>query len=213
MAESSELNDPALVPASVVRDEVVSAVLEFLEASLHQILHSRSIYSSALFERRRLYSTVVQAARHPGLVKYIQGVIQSLKGALLASELDKVVIALNTDQGTLVEQFVFDMPMVLVNMSSEDVAELEPLFRSTLLKLQNCSALLEPIPAGCTFEIWAECQSGDPLPAQAWVQQQPPECEHRIIPIKSGHLTSGHLDLQVKSTSNGRLASSSIMVH
>ena len=79
MAEPSELNDPALVPASVVREEVVSAVLEFLEAALHQILQTRSIYSTALFERRRLYSTVVHAARHPGLIKYIQGVMQSLR--------------------------------------------------------------------------------------------------------------------------------------
>ncbi len=51
--------------------------------------------------------------------------------------------------------------------------------------------------AGCSFEIWAECLSSDPLPAQAWVQQQPPDGERRIVPIKSGHLTSGHLDLQV----------------
>ena len=79
MAEIAQLVDAASLPSSVVREEVVSALLEFLEASVHQILHSRSLYSSSLFERRRLYSTVVQAARHPGLVKYIQGVIQSLK--------------------------------------------------------------------------------------------------------------------------------------
>lgn len=134
MAEVAQL-DAASLPSSVVREEVVSALLEFLEASVHQILHSRSLYSVSLFERRRLYGTVVQAARHPGLVKYIQGVIQSVKvrpgyeeaavlervrlnrlfsqaqGALLASELDKLVIALNTDRGEVVEQFVFDMPV------------------------------------------------------------------------------------------------------
>ena len=97
------------------------------------------------------------------------------QGALLASELDKLVIAINTDRGVVVEQFVFDMPvsaqvpgcillafmalehiclqMMLTSMSPVDISELEPLFRSALLKLQNCAALLEPIPSGGSIQL------------------------------------------------------------
>ena len=45
------------------------------------------------------------------------------------------------------------MQVVLLNMSAEDIPELEPLFRSALLKLQNCSALLDPLPPGESLSI------------------------------------------------------------
>ena len=119
-----------------LQDDVVSVVLEFLEACIHQILHSRALYQPELFERRRLYDTVVRSARHPGLVKYIHTVTESmrvsqlqtpqemladchsalhcesdLQSALLKNELDKVVVALLNDKHIVVEQFVFDMPV------------------------------------------------------------------------------------------------------
>ena len=103
--------------------------------------------------------------------------LDKLQEALLADELVKVIVALMTAKGESVEQFVFEisvslhfqlfqlsMPtlstfahevvtlqMTRSQMTVADLSELEPLLKSALLRLQNCAAVLDPIPAGgCT---------------------------------------------------------------
>lgn len=56
----------------------------FLEATVHEILHLRSIYSQELFTRHRLYSVMVRKSRHPQLNEYIRSVVQSMQARLLA---------------------------------------------------------------------------------------------------------------------------------
>jgi hypothetical protein len=60
-------------------DLVLDLCLEFLQAFIHQALYQREIYSSSLFERRRLYGIVIRRARHPELAQYIQEIVASLK--------------------------------------------------------------------------------------------------------------------------------------
>lgn len=60
-------------------DQLVSAVLEFLEAAIHTVLKSRNVYSPSLFENRRLYGISVSQCRHPGVCSYIGTVLANLK--------------------------------------------------------------------------------------------------------------------------------------
>ncbi len=57
----------------------------FLEATVHEILHLRSIYSQELFTRHRLYSVMVRKSRHPQLNEYIRSVVQSMQARPLPS--------------------------------------------------------------------------------------------------------------------------------
>lgn len=58
---------------------LVDVLLEFIEAFIHQVIHLRSIYPPAAFERQKLYGIAVQKARHPELVEYIHQVVHGLK--------------------------------------------------------------------------------------------------------------------------------------
>ncbi len=51
----------------------------FVEATVHEILHQRGVYSSELFTRHRLYGIMVRKARHPQLNDHIHSVVQSLQ--------------------------------------------------------------------------------------------------------------------------------------
>ena len=57
----------------------------FLEATVHEILHLRKIYSQELFTRHRLYSVMVRKSRHPQLNDYIHSIVQSLQACFALS--------------------------------------------------------------------------------------------------------------------------------
>lgn len=57
----------------------------FLEATVHEILHLRKIYSQDLFTRHRLYSVMVRKSRHPQLNDYIHHIVHSLQARFLLS--------------------------------------------------------------------------------------------------------------------------------
>lgn len=59
------------------------AILEFLDAFVHQVLFTRELYSATLFQRKRLYGIAVRRARHPELCDYIADVVRSLKASIL----------------------------------------------------------------------------------------------------------------------------------
>lgn len=83
---NGSLNPPRQLPVHFLHlrpmsigDQLVSAVLEFLEAAIHTVLKSRNVYSPSLFENRRLYGISVSQCRHPGVCSYIGTVLANLK--------------------------------------------------------------------------------------------------------------------------------------
>jgi hypothetical protein len=71
------------LPSMSHGEQLVSAVLEFLEAAIHTVLKSRNIYSPSLFENRRLYGISVSQCRHPGVCSYIGTVLGNLRVGVL----------------------------------------------------------------------------------------------------------------------------------
>ncbi len=70
---------PAPPLAAAANTSLVDALLEFLEAFIHQVLFVREIYSPELFERQRLYGIAVRRARHPELAAYIASAVAGLR--------------------------------------------------------------------------------------------------------------------------------------
>lgn len=60
-------------------EDIEAALCEFIEATVHEVLHLRGIYSPDLFQRQRLYNIAVRKSRHPKLNDYIHGVVQSIR--------------------------------------------------------------------------------------------------------------------------------------
>eukprot|EP00877_Chromochloris_zofingiensis_P004296 jgi/Chrzof1/13868/Cz08g15180.t1 len=65
---------------SSLAHQLVDAVCEFLEAAVHTTLWARSLYSTELFERQKLYGIIIRKCRHPEVCSYIASVLSNLKG-------------------------------------------------------------------------------------------------------------------------------------
>ncbi len=59
--------------------DIENCLCDFIEATVHEVLHLRGIYSAELFQRQRLFNIAVRKSRHPKLTDYIHGVVQSIR--------------------------------------------------------------------------------------------------------------------------------------
>ncbi len=60
-------------------EDIEHCLCDFIEATVHEVLHLRGIYSPELFARQRLFNIAVRKSRHPKLTDYIHGVVQSIR--------------------------------------------------------------------------------------------------------------------------------------
>lgn len=60
-------------------EDIELCLCDFIEATVHEVLHLRGIYSAELFQRQRLFNIAVRKSRHPKLTDYIHGVVQSIR--------------------------------------------------------------------------------------------------------------------------------------
>ncbi|KAL4422389.1 hypothetical protein ABPG75_008586 [Micractinium tetrahymenae] len=202
---------PAEPPAAAAHTPLVDALLEFLEAFIHQVLFVRELYSPELFERQRLYGIAVRRARHPELAAYIADTVAGLRGPLASGSLVKVAIVVLGPQRKPVERFVFEPRLTSAapgGPAELDVEALESQLRGALLKVQYCDSYLRKLPGGCTFEVVAYTSGrGGPggVAQDAWVEEQlaPGRLElaqAEIVPIKSCAL-EGAFQLQLYAES------------
>lgn len=77
---------------------LADAVLEFLEAAVHTVLHARTLYPPEVFERRRLYgSCLCPRARHPGVCAYVASALAALRAPLLRGALQEVAVVVREE--------------------------------------------------------------------------------------------------------------------
>ncbi|KAL4436143.1 hypothetical protein ABPG77_005591 [Micractinium sp. CCAP 211/92] len=202
---------PAPPLAAAANTPLVDALLEFLEAFIHQVLFVREIYSPELFERQRLYGIAVRRARHPELAAYIASAVAGLRGPLASGSLAKVAIVVLGPQHQPVERFVFEPRLTSAEPGGPaelDLEALESHLRSALLKVQYCDSYLRKLPSSCTFEVVAYT-SGRRGPGgvanDEWVEEQPAPgrlelAQAELIPIKSCAL-EGAFQLQLYAES------------
>jgi hypothetical protein len=154
-------------------DPALEAVLEFLEAWVHEVLFARGLYPPALFERRRLYGVAARRARHPELAAYVAAAAGGLRGALAAGALDRVAVAVAAPGGAPAERHVLEARLLAraPGAPAADPAEAEARLRGCLLRLQHADAALPPPPAGATWELVAHAAGRAALDAGAWIEE------------------------------------------
>jgi len=134
---------------------------EFVEASIHQILFTRGVYSSELFDRTRLYNLAVHRARHPRLCGYIRECITTLKEGIASHDITQVAVVIQ-HKGNVVERWVFEISDANIDGlggdgddDHSDIKKLLDNFRTLILRLQHADHGLQALPEDCTFEIVA----------------------------------------------------------
>jgi hypothetical protein len=150
-------NGPPPPPLSPL---LADALLEFLEAAVHTVLHARGLYPQEVFERRRLYgSCLCPRARHPGVCAYVASALAALRPPLVRGALQEVVVVMREEggegagrEGRALEKVSFALhrsaaaaaAVAGAGTSATDVplpdaGALEAAFAAALVKLQHLS--------------------------------------------------------------------------
>ncbi|KAF9162264.1 MAD2 mitotic arrest deficient-like 2 [Mortierella sp. AD011] len=96
----------------ILRIVVADVLSEFLEVAIHMILFVRGIYPPELFESTQKYSCPIKTARHPGLISYIQQIVQSIRSELLKDTIHRICVVTLNPEGKALDRFVFEMSML-----------------------------------------------------------------------------------------------------
>ncbi|KAN0060289.1 hypothetical protein ACQY0O_007618 [Thecaphora frezii] len=173
--------DPAIAVASdpasaspLSYNQLIDALVDFLEVAFHTILCMRGVYPHDVFVRRKKYSHPCYQSRHPGLNQYIARILASVKQQVQDSKVDKVILTIRpntlswptspssspsaSNQSYAYERFTFALDYILPSSQidardrnlalSHNVsqAELDILFRGFLQKLMVVDSTLYDIP-------------------------------------------------------------------
>ncbi|CAK9834019.1 Mitotic spindle assembly checkpoint protein MAD2B [Anthophora retusa] len=94
-------------------DKIVTTdiLLEFLEVAFNHILFFRNLYPKEIFERRKVYSTIVYVSEHPELNEYIKNVLNTIRELLKEDEnsVKAVNLVFYNRKREPIEKFVFDL--------------------------------------------------------------------------------------------------------
>ena len=139
------------------RSSMADVICEFLEVSFNLILYVRSVYPNGIFRKSRKYNVAVMMSRHPELNKYICDVLTGINALISAGNVERVTFQINTKEDEPIERFVFELRLFEGSENSERtlnrVCEIEQCLRDLLLKINNCDAVLQPLPEDCTFSV------------------------------------------------------------
>ncbi|XP_071841230.1 mitotic spindle assembly checkpoint protein MAD2B-like [Apostichopus japonicus] len=139
---------------------------EFLEVSIHQILHVRGLYPEGIFERKKKYGVPVSMARHPDLSKYISDTVQGIKLAMKKNEVQRVTVVILSQDRTPLERFVFEVAPVNQTARQNDdryFVELEQSLRGFLLRINISDSMLGKLPEDSTFNILVYTKGGSAM--------------------------------------------------
>ena len=77
---------------SAAPDPIVTTLCDFLGAAVHQILHTRGVYPSQVFERRRLFDVTVFRSRYKELNDHIDLVVDGARQLIERDECDALIV-------------------------------------------------------------------------------------------------------------------------
>ncbi len=189
---------------------------DFLRASIHLILHTRRVYPSEIFERRRIFDITTWRSRHAELNEYIDRCAACARDLLHRVELDVLEVRLlGTPPGGrphAVESYRFELHRVQEPSAPLESHALQSRLAAFIHRLHVCEALLDPLPAGLelSFEVRLHSEPGrtaEPLPQsvrEQWVEADD-ACATagrgaggrgggiaaRVVPLKSHDLGEG----------------------
>jgi mitotic spindle assembly checkpoint protein MAD2B len=92
-------------------ESLVSAILEFVEVVVHNVLYIRKLYPEHAFERRRIYEVSAYMARQPELNEYIFETVKGVQPWVEAGLFRKAVLVVLDEHGTPYERHVIELSL------------------------------------------------------------------------------------------------------
>lgn len=147
--------------------DILNAIVEFVQAAVHSVLYYRSIYPRESFERCRLYGIVVYRNRHPDVVRYVEESVQHIIGPLRGKRLVEFQIPVyhHDDDERIVEQKVRERYRIVFqdprgahsgDMTRDDWYRVFDGCKAALMRLQAISSsdmMPEAIAGQSTFRL------------------------------------------------------------
>ncbi|CAO1634094.1 unnamed protein product [Parajaminaea phylloscopi] len=158
-------------------NETVDGLVQFVECSIHTILHLRRVYPPEVFRLHRLYQVPVYRSRHPGLNEYLDGIVKSLRAEVAAQRAQRLILVISSAT-TLqpLERYIFDFEYLIPAAASQadrnlairnnvGLRDMQLGFRGFLLKLTVLDAGLEGVhdEEDLTFAVLLQAQSAKHL--------------------------------------------------
>lgn len=135
-------------------------IVEMLEVFINNILYVRRAYPNAIFQRQKMYNTLVYTSIYPPLNEYISNVLKSALALMKSKQLKKLEIVFYIEQNIKLETFIFEFENLqsIIDMSLTmdeyyNLSEFEEKMRSLLLTLDNKCKNLQNLPSKFNFKI------------------------------------------------------------
>ena len=172
--------------------ELLDALVEFLEVSIHTLLCLRGVYPSDVFVRRRKYHHPCYQSRHPGLNEYIARVLRAVRHEMDRGSVARVILAIRpaTSLDTpAYERYVFALDYLLPHIDPRDRtlaisanlsrAEADLAFRAFLQKIMVVDGLLHSINPQheLTFALLLEMKHDNVTPQRTHGSDAPLEAD------------------------------------
>ncbi|KAH7355332.1 DNA-binding protein [Rhexocercosporidium sp. MPI-PUGE-AT-0058] len=97
----------------------------FLTVAIHTILYTRALYPPATFLTTRAYNFPVHQSRHPAVCEWINSAIASIAVLLQKGSVKRIVVPIFSEQGEVMERFMFDVERFPVVGEKERWTEFE----------------------------------------------------------------------------------------
>ncbi|CZT47168.1 related to MUS-26 protein MUS-26, involved in DNA repair [Rhynchosporium secalis] len=174
----------------------------FLTVAVHTILYTRALYPPTTFLTTRAYNFPVHQSRHPAVCEWINSAIASIAVLLQKGSVKRIVVPIFSEEGEVMERFMFDVERFPVVGEKErwtefeardqapnhDPAEklragvrradIEEQLRGTIRRLDYACSKLTPLPENCTYSIAVELRDEPEIEPpighpQPWIPSEP----------------------------------------
>ncbi|CZT11174.1 hypothetical protein WAI453_010908 [Rhynchosporium graminicola] len=174
----------------------------FLTVAVHTILYTRALYPPTTFLTTRAYNFPVHQSRHPAVCEWINSAIASIAMLLQKGSVKRIVVPVFSEEGEVMERFMFDVERFPVVGEKErwtefeardqapnhDPAEklragvrradIEEQLRGTIRRLDYACSKLTPLPENCTYSIAVELRDEPEVEPpighpQPWIPSEP----------------------------------------
>ncbi|KAK0120513.1 hypothetical protein ONS96_010722 [Cadophora gregata f. sp. sojae] len=97
----------------------------FLTVALHTILYTRELYPPSTFITTRAYNFPVHQSRHPSVCEWINSAVAAVGVLLQKGTVKRIVIPVFSEEGVVMERFMFDVERFPVVGEKEKLVEFE----------------------------------------------------------------------------------------
>ncbi|XP_059613458.1 DNA polymerase zeta subunit 2 [Phlebotomus argentipes] len=128
-------------------------IVEILEVYINYILYGRQVYPSAIFRKRRSFSTFVYKSIYPPLNDYLKSILETVRTLKRSKKLHKVEMLIYQGD-TILENYIFDIED-LHEIGSDDkyLIEFEENIKRSIAVLEGRLKGLRPLQGDTSFKV------------------------------------------------------------